>query len=104
MITVTIAGESRNYPTEATENWINDQVNRRRKDGQSVCAQVLVKTSGLDLNLTTPGCGGGGGGGRAPNSNEERVIELWRDRHLTANDFTGGNLIAFLKQLQRLVG
>ena len=92
MITVTITGDSRSYPDQATENWINDQINRRRKDSQSVCVQVQVKTSGVDLNLTTPECGGGGGGGRPPNASEQQIIDLWRQRGLSQNEFTGGNV------------
>lgn len=101
MITVNIAGESRVYPDQASESWINEQIGRRRRDNPNVCVQVVVKTSGLDLSLATPGCGGGSGGGRQANANEQRVIELWRERGLTASGFTSGNLVAFLKQLQR---
>jgi hypothetical protein len=104
MVTITIGGESRSYPDQATESWINEQINRRRKDGQNVCVEVRVNTSGLDLRLTTPGCGSGGGGGRLPNPNEQRVIDLWRERGLTAGHFAGGSVIAFLKQLQRQLG
>ena len=103
MVTVRIGDETRNLP-DVSENWINEQINRRRHASQAICVEVRIKTGGLDLALSTPGCGGGGGGGRLPNSNESEVIELWAKRGLRDSDFTGGNLIAFLKQLQQKLG
>lgn len=100
MVTIQIGDETRSS-SDATESWINQQINRRRTDGQNVCVVVTINTSGLNLRLATPGCGGGGGGGRAPNANEREVLDLWNKRGLNSGDFTGGSLIAFLKQLQR---
>lgn len=103
MVTVRIGAETRNLP-EADESWVNQQVARRRRDGQDVCVEVTFQTSGLNLRLATPGCGNGGGGGRLPNNNEREVLELWAKRGLNSSEFTGGNLIAFLKQLDRILG
>jgi hypothetical protein len=103
MVTVRIGSETRQLG-EADEGWINQQLARRRRDGQDVCVEVLVQTSGLNLKLATPGCGSVGGAGRPPNSNEREVFELWDKRGLDSSDFTGGNLVAFLKQLGRMVG
>jgi hypothetical protein len=103
MVTVRIGEETRAF-SDVTENWVNEQIQRRRHAGQPVCVEVRIKTSGLDLRLTTPGCGGGGGGGRLPNANEHDVLDLWEKRGLTDGRFTGGNLVAFLKQLQRKLG
>ena len=100
MVTIRIGAEARTL-TDATENWINDQINRRRLDGQDVCVEVRVHTGGLDLRLATPGCGTGGGGGRLPNPSEREVFELWTKRGLSSSSFSGGNLVAFLKQLRR---
>jgi hypothetical protein len=102
-VTVRIGEETRSL-AEATESWINQQINRRRSDGQSVCVEVSISTSGLNLRLATPGCGSGGGGGRPPSANERAVLELWGKRGLDSSGFAGGNLVAFLKQLQRLLG
>lgn len=101
-ITVRIGGETRNLE-EASESWINQQINRRRAEGQNVCAEVSISTSGLNLRLATPGCGSGGGG-RPPTANERAVLDLWSKLGLLSSDFTGGNLVAFLKQLRRLLG
>jgi hypothetical protein len=101
MITVRIGTETRPV-ADATESWINEQINRRRGDGQNICVEVVMQTSGLNLRLATPGCGTGGGGGRAPTANEREVLELWDKRGLNSAGFSGGNLIAFLKQVDRV--
>lgn len=100
MPTVTIAGEERNLEN-VTERWINKAINRAKSQGLPVCVQVEVQENGLNLNLTTPGCGGGNGGGRPPTQEEHQVFNLWKQQRLNSSDFRGGNLIAFLKQLQR---
>lgn len=101
-ITVRIGDETRSF-VDASESWINQQVNRRQAEGQNVCAEVSIATSGLNLRLATPGCGSGGGG-RPPTANERAVLELWSKLGLLSSDFTGGNLVAFLNQLRRLLG
>lgn len=100
MISVRIGDETRDL-SDASESWINQQINRRRADGQNICVAVTINTSGLNLHLATPGCGSGAGGSRPPNANEAEVIDLWNKRGLNDSGFTGGALIAFLKQLER---
>ena len=100
--TVTIAGDTRSL-SDADESWATQQVNRRRRDGLGVCVVVKVETSGINLTLATSACvGSGGGGGRLPNAREQDVFDMWNSLHLNTSDFTGGNLVAFLKQLRRL--
>ena len=99
MITVRIAEEERQLD-DADEQWINQQINWRRADGQSVCVRVTVHKDGLDMALSTPNCASGGGG-RPPHPREMEVFDLWNQRGLNNADFTGGNLVAFLKQLRR---
>lgn len=103
MFTVRIGTETRDIG-DATENWINEQVNRRRRERQAVCVELVVNTSGLNLRLATAGCGAGGGGSRPPNANESRVLKLWEHRGLSATDLTAGQVIAFLKELRRSIG
>lgn len=100
MITIRIAEEERQLDS-VDEQWINQQINRRRADGQAVCVRVTVHEDGLDMVLSTPNCTGGGGG-RPPRPQEKEVFDLWNQRGLNDADFTGGNLVAFLKQLKRL--
>jgi len=86
----------------ADESWINQQINRRRADGQNVCVRVTINKDDLNMRLSTPSCASGGGG-RPPNNREKRVFDLWDHRGLNEVDFTGGKLVAFLKQLSRLL-
>jgi hypothetical protein len=99
MITIRIAEEERQLDA-VDEQWINQQINRRRADGQSVCVIVTVHKDDLDMVLSTPNCASGGGG-RPPRPREKEVFDLWNQRGLNDTDFTGGNLVAFLKQLRR---
>ena len=78
----------------ADESWINQQINRRRADGQVVCVRVNIKKNDLNMGLSTPSCGPTGGRGRPPNNCEKRVFDLWDQRGLNNVDFTGGQLCA----------
>ena len=85
------------------ENWINDQINKRRRDGLSVCVRVFLRDDTINVSLSSGGCARSGGGGRLPNAEEENVIELWRKVGMDKVDFHRGNLIAFIKQLHRIM-
>lgn len=98
MIKVRI-GESERELNDATPQWINEQITRRKNDGVTVCIRVLINTGALNLTLSTPTCGGGGGGGRPPNSQESEILALWDKLHLSTSEFSGGNLVAFLRQV-----
>lgn len=102
MITVEI-GESKRNLEDANPDWINQQVNRRRRDSVAICVRVRVKCADIDLVVSTPACPGGGGG-RQATERELELFELWDARGLNRQGFTGGNLVAFLRQLQDLVG
>lgn len=104
MVTLTIGGAQRDMDSRSDldESWITSQVNGRRADGEQVCVWVRVRTGGLDLTLASAGCGGGGGGRRLT-PDEQRLVDLWVERGLSRSDFTGGNVVAFLNQLFRLV-
>lgn len=103
MITIRIGSETKNY-VDASESWINQQIQQLRHAGVNVCVSVRINIAGLDLALATPGCGSGAGGGRLANEKEREVLDLWHKRGLDDAAFTGGNLVAFLKQLKRWVG
>jgi len=101
MVTITIGGESRDVG-DVAESWITQQIERRRKDGVPVCVRVEIKLTGLQMALSTPGCGSVGGGGRAPNDNEREVFAIWEKLGLNRADFSPGSVIAFLKQFRRV--
>ena len=102
MSKVKIGGSERPI-NEATESWINQQINSRKDDKQTVCVQVFLDEGGVDMVLSTPTCGGGGGGNRRPTTKEQEIFDLWNRRGLNQSNFTGGALVAFLKQLERLL-
>lgn len=94
-----VIGTSERDLNDASESWINEQINRRKADGLPVCVKVLIDKPGIKMSLSTPTCQQSGGGGRPPNADEHKIFQLWERLHLGTDKFTGGNLIAFLKQL-----
>ena len=104
MVTVRIGDDERTFSSrgEIDEAWINQQINRRRVGGQQVCVRVHVEADGMRLGLQTPGCPSWGSRSVSLNVEESKMVELWNARGLGRVDFTGGNLIAFLKQLEYL--
>lgn len=95
-----IIGNTEVNLSDVNESWINLQINRRRRDGIEVCVQAKIHEGDLNLILSTPTCQKTPGSFRAPNNHERRLFELWNKMGLNSHGFTGGNLIAFLKQLQ----
>lgn len=102
MISIKIGTDERSLET-ADESWINHQINRRRQDGDSPCVRVHIEENGLNVILSTASCPVGNGGGRPPNAKEKEVFDLWDRLHLNSSEFTGGNLVAFVKQLRRFL-
>ncbi len=84
---------------EADSSWINDQINCLRKQGTPICVQVFVERDSVTLRLATCGCPSAMGGSRSLTAQEMEVVALWRKLHLDSDTFTGGNLIAFLRQI-----
>ncbi len=103
MISIKIGNEEQ--PIESADaQWINQRINQRRAAGQDVCVRVRIQNDRVHLGLATPTCASVGGGGGAPlNAKEQQVVDLWRKRGLSNRDFTGGNLVAFLRQLKNLI-
>lgn len=97
MIRVQI-GNSERELSSVSESWVNQQINRRRADGENVCVRVIIRQENINMTLSTPSCPRGGGG-RPPNRYEEQIFSLWEKRGLNNVHFSGGNLVAFLKQL-----
>lgn len=105
MVTIQI-GESileLNDGRDLDENSVIEQINRRRRGGQTVCVRVSIKEGSINMSLESAGCAGSGVVGRAPNQQERKIFDLWEKVGMKKSDFHGGNLIAFLKQLHRLL-
>lgn len=95
-------GEAERELANADEHWITQQINRRRANGQTVCVRVTVHDGELNMELSTPTCETSGRG-RPPRPKEKKVFDLWNKLGLDEADFTGGNLVAFLKQLRNFL-
>jgi hypothetical protein len=100
MISIRIGDQEREFES-ADESWVTQQINRRRTDGLPACVKVTVRIGDLNLVLVTPTCASAGGRGRAPTAHEQEIFDLWNQLGLNGADFTGGNVVAFLKQLRR---
>jgi hypothetical protein len=81
---------------------INQRINRRRNEGRDICVRVSIKADEIDMILSTPNCSSGGRR-RLPRLRESKVLDLWKRRGLNDSNFNGGDLIAFLRQLEQLV-
>jgi hypothetical protein len=92
-------GTSERDISDIEPNWVNEQINRRKKDGVPVCVRVSINLGDINIALATTDCPGGGGGGRPPNRQEKEIFALWNKLHLNQESFSGGNLVAFLKQI-----
>lgn len=103
MNTICINNETRPLQ-EADADWISRQVNGRRADGLAVCVRISIQAAPVQITLATAGCASGGaGGGRPPNNSEREFLQLWERHRLDQADFPVGQLIAFVKQVSRLL-
>jgi hypothetical protein len=92
-------GTSERDINDIEPNWVNEQINRRKKDGVPICVRVFIKHEDINIALATKDCPTSGGGGRPPNRHEKEIFSLWDKLHLNQESFSSGNLIAFLKQI-----
>ncbi len=99
MIEVQIGSIKKNLE-EVNAGWINEQLARRRRDDEPVCVQVFIDKSPLNMRLATPDCPSRVGG-RAATPRENNIFELWERHRMNDSNFTGGNLMAFLRQVSR---
>lgn len=94
-----IIGIAERENADIRPDWISEQINRLRSAGEPVCVKVLVNDTDIDLSFATSGCSGLGGGCRKLTGPENKILESWRKLHLNEDEFSPGNMIAFLKQL-----
>jgi hypothetical protein len=105
MIRIKIDSNEHKYNSinDLDESWIAQQVNRRQADGKEVCVRVFIKHESVDVRLGTPACKKISGSSRQPRSREEAIFDLWEQRGLNKENFSGGNIVAFFKQLRKLL-
>jgi hypothetical protein len=105
MIALKIGANARDFADigGVDESWISRQINGLQGDHYPVCVRVTVEEGPINMTLATTDCAASGGGGRPPNAQESQAFELWEKLGLSKRGFSGGNLIAFFKQLRPLV-
>ena len=86
--------------SEVDPSWVNQQINGGRADGDTVCVQVTIDKGSVRLHLATSDCPSSGGSHRPLNSQEKEIWSLWKKLRLDDKHYTGGNLVAFLNQIQ----
>ncbi len=100
MVKIKIGSEERNRE-DADPSWINQQINRRRKDGP-ICVRVTINNDAINMVLSSGDCPRAGGG-RQARPQEREIFDLWDKHGLNETDFPSGHLVAFIKQLQKLL-
>lgn len=88
---------------QADEHWIISQIQQRRRDKGSVCVQIIINTSNLNMRLMSADCLRGGGGGRPPTPQEKEIFDLWERHGFQSGGIVGGRIVSFIKQLCRIV-
>lgn len=99
MITVKIGDVERTW-NKYEADWVNQQIQRRKEAGDDYCVMVSISMGGINFSVFSGNCHLTGGGGRSLSNDEKMVLDLWNRCHLNTTDFTGGNLVAFLQQLE----
>lgn len=102
MTTVSI-GEVEADLSHATAGWIRDHVRALRSREIPVCVQVTIQSGPINIVLSTSACGSSRRSSWEPNTEEQKIVELWRKRGLSEDDFDVGQLIAFTNEIKHLV-
>jgi len=95
-----IIGTSERDINNIEQNWINEQINRRRREKVPVCVNVIINHGDINLSLRTSDCPNTGGNIRNLTGAENEILDIWNKLHLSDTDFSSGNLVAFLKQIK----
>ena len=102
-VSISIGDETRTFQT-ATKDWINKLFAQAHKRGARPMVVVRIDQPGLVLGLATPGAGAGaGGGGGVLSAAQNSLVDAWLRHRMGSSKYTGGNLIAFLNDLERLL-
>jgi len=88
---------------QADKHWITSQIRDQQSDNGSVCVQIIIEKGDVNLRLRSAGCPSPVGGGRQPNSNELQILDLWEQHGGKAGHLGGGEIVAFINQLQRII-
>ena len=92
-------GDSHRSIDDATQQWVTEQINRRRQAGEAICIRVSIQKNSVDVALASADCPGGGGGRRQLTTDETAIIDEWNRRGLNGSDISPGRLVAFLNHV-----
>lgn len=92
-------GSSERTLNDVTENWVREQIGRRRSANEEICLRVIINTSELNLHLSTPGCGRAEGR-RVPNPLERRIADSWERHRMNEDEFASHAVMSFLAEVQ----
>lgn len=103
MIRITIADEEREL-ARCENSWIIQRISYHQAHHGQVSICLRIKTSELDMVLTTPNFNGSSGGGiRRPNRRETVIFKLWDDMGMGSHGFNAGHFIRFLHALHTFI-
>lgn len=102
MVTIQIGDSMPHNLAQADAHWINEQINRRRKEGLQITLEVRIQEGDADLFFRTPAISGRGGG-KKYTPLERQIIDLWVRHGLSNPGFPGGELVAFVTHLRKLL-
>lgn len=96
MITIKI-NENERLLKDIDEQWINQQINRRRDNGEIVYVWITIHQNNIDICLMTPPRQYSGGSSKVLTAQEKEIVALWNKLGCDNQNFSSGNIIAFLK-------
>jgi hypothetical protein len=95
-------GTSQRDLSSVSDHWIDQQISRRRMDGNHAQVRVTIRISDLNMTLATPGTPGFQRPTRDPNRHEQEIYDLWDNCGLNNVVFLSANLIKFLNYIKKL--
>jgi len=104
MSVVVKIGNQEHDLAQADRHWVISQIKDQQNDNGGVCVQIVINDGDVNLRLCSGACPStGGGGGRRPNAKEQEIFDLWNRSGGKASHLGGGEIVAFLTQLQRIL-
>ena len=103
MVHIKIADSERDL-ADVDAQWVNEQVRHyERAHGSLPCVRVTIREPDANVTIVSAACERGLPGVWAnPKPAEAEVLEWWRRLKLDAEDWTQGNLVAFIHRLRHL--
>jgi hypothetical protein len=86
----------------APPDWIREHVEDLRRRGEPVCVEITLHSGSVNMILSTPGCGSRPGEGHKANRQEQKILELWKKKGLSEDNFAVKDLIDFVDRVDIL--